>query len=162
MNRILFFSLFLAALPFAAHAQIESITDSSKPVRIKKWYQPFRTNAFDKAGNYHGRWKIYINNDQDLIRNGRFRHGKEAGTWRYYYPEGGLYMVEKYKRGSDNIQVKKYHQNGKLAKVGTAKMISNAEMAHYYWEGEWQVYDEQGNYSHTETYLKGALLGRKD
>lgn len=151
--------LLFVLLPVLTYAQVE--TERTAPTKIKKWYHFFRTNAFDKDGAYHGRWKIYINNDQVLVRNGRFRHGKEVGTWRYYYPNGGLYMVEKHKRRSDNVLVKKYHENGNLAKVGQAKMISTDEVAHYYWEGVWQVYDEQGNFTHTETYLKGNLLSKQ-
>ncbi|GAB3195711.1 hypothetical protein ABID22_001582 [Pontibacter aydingkolensis] len=52
----------------------------------------------------HGRWKIYLGDDNIVIRNGRFRHGNEMGAWRYYYPSGLGYMREKYKRNSELIQ----------------------------------------------------------
>ncbi|WP_238395821.1 toxin-antitoxin system YwqK family antitoxin [Pontibacter pudoricolor] len=159
MNKNLLLILLLFVAPVIVHAQAE--INKTTPVKVKKWYHFFRTNAFDKEGAYHGRWKIYINNDQDLVRNGRFRHGKEVGIWRYYYPGGGIYMVEKHKWRSGDIQVRKYHENGNLARTGQAKMISNEEEAHYYWEGVWQVYDEQGNFTHTETYVKGHLLTKQ-
>lgn len=141
----------LILMPFLSTAQV------AVPFKIKTWYKPFMVNGFDKNKEYHGRWKIYINNDKDLIRNGRFKHGKEAGTWRYYYPEGGLYIKEKYKRNSPVVLVWRYHKNGKLAKSGTARIYRDETMAHYYWEGVWQVYDEQGNFTHTVTYVKGNL-----
>ena len=144
--------LMVAALPFAAFAQ------PAKPFKIKRWYLPFQVNAFDKNQEYHGRWKVYINDDKDLIRNGRFRHGREVGTWYYYNPGGKLFMKEKYTRNSPVIQVWRYHENGNVAKAGTAKLYRDATMAHYYWEGDWQVFDKQGNFTHTETYLKGNLL----
>ncbi|MBC5773539.1 hypothetical protein H8S95_05645 [Pontibacter sp. KCTC 32443] len=156
MNRKCLYILFLMLLPTICTAQI------AVPYKIKRWYNPFQVNAFDKNKEYHGRWKIYINDDKDLIRNGRFKHGKEVGTWRYYYPGGGLYMKEKYTRNSPVIQVWRYHENGNLAKSGNAKLYRDSTMAHYYWEGEWQVFDEQGNLTHTETYLKGNLLRYKD
>ncbi len=151
-------NLFIILLLLLFSANVQSQTKDKSAVYIKKWYQPFKTNAFDKEGEYHGRWKIYINNEQDLIRNGRFRHGKEVGTWRYYYPGGGLYMIEKYKRGSDNILIRKYHENGQLGRTGQARIIRTPKETHYYWDGLWQVYDEKGKFTHTETYVKGKLL----
>lgn len=160
MNKNLLFASLMLLLPF--YLQAQALTDKSAPVKVKKWYHLFRTNAFDKDGAFHGRWKIYINNDQDLVRNGRFSHGKEVGTWRYYYPGGGLYMLEKHKRRSDAIKITKYHENGKLARIGQARMISTDKEVHYYYEGVWQVYDVQGNFTHTETYLKGNLLSKQE
>ncbi|HEY4650643.1 MAG TPA: hypothetical protein VIG72_04470 [Pontibacter sp.] len=144
----------LLLLPVMAEAQ------TAVPFKIWRWYLPFQVNKFDKNQEYHGRWKIYEDDTRVLRRNGRFRHGEEVGTWRYYYPGGTLYMVEKYKRNSPTIQVTRYHENGKLAKTGIARIYRDKTMAHYYWDGDWQVYDEQGNFTHTETYQKGNLLRR--
>ncbi len=96
-----------------------------------------------------------------MIRNGRFRHGREVGTWKYYYPDGTLYMIEKYSRHSPEVAVSRYHENGKLARTGKAVQVSTTTMDHYYWTGPWQVYDKQGNYTHTELYENGHLIRRK-
>lgn len=156
MKRTILLALFIVLLPTLSIAQTDQLA------KTKRWYNPFQVNAFDKDKEYHGLWKVYLDDDkQKLIRKGRFKHGKEVGTWRYYYPSGGLYMKEKYKPNSPVIQVWRYHENGKLAKSGMAKLYRTDTMAHYYWEGDWQVFDEQGNLSHTETYLKGNLIGKR-
>jgi len=159
MKRPILWLLFLSLFSTIAAAQTEP-EPKKEHFKRKRWYLPFQTNAFDKNKEYHGRWKLYL--QDNLVRNGRFKHGQEVGTWRYYYPSGNIYMVEKYKRNSPVIEVWRYHENGKLAKSGKAKYYNTETLAHYYWEGEWNVYDEQGNFTHTETYLKGNILKYKD
>ena len=126
------------------------------------WW-PFKINRFDKEGRYHGRWKVYLGEGKDkkLIRNGRFRHGREVGTWRYYYADGGLYILEKHKRRENTFTMKRYYPNGNLMKEGMAIMINNGKGVVHFWYGEWKVYDEQGNYTHTEVYNKGNLVAKK-
>jgi antitoxin component YwqK of YwqJK toxin-antitoxin module len=126
------------------------------------WW-PFKINRFDKEGRYHGRWKVYLGEGKDkvLIRNGRFSHGKEVGKWRYYYPSGSLYIYEEHKRWENTFQMKRYYENGNLKKEGQAIMINNGKAVEYFWYGEWKVYDEQGNYTHTEVYDNGNLIAKK-
>src|SRR5688500_11069863 len=99
MKRTILWVLLVVLLPGI------SIAQTTKAVKTKHWYNPFQVNAFDKDKEYHVLWKVYLDDDkQKLIRKGRFKHGKEVGTWRYYYPGGGLYMKEKYKPNSPVIQ----------------------------------------------------------
>lgn len=127
----------------------------------KKGFLFFRMNRFDKAGEYHGRWKVFFGDDEALIHKGRYRHGTAVGTWKYYYPSGVLYMKEKYSRQSNLIRVQIFHENGELAKEGNARMSNSSTVEHYYWFGDWKVYDAQGDYSHTELYEGGNLVGKK-
>lgn len=126
------------------------------------WW-PFKINRFDKEGRYHGRWKLYLGEGKDkvLIRNGRFKHGKEVGKWRYYYPSGSLYIYEEHKRWENTFLMKRYYENGNLMKEGQAIMINNGKSVEYFWYGEWKVYDDQGNYIYTEVYKDGNLIARK-
>lgn len=124
---------------------------------------PFRINRFDGSGRFHGMWKIMGPDEKTLIRKGRFRHGREVGTWRYfYYPSGNLYMVERHKRRLDYIPVKRYHENGSLEKEGQARVEDTKEKIRYFWFGEWRVYDDRGNFSHTEYYVNGNRLLLKE
>lgn len=154
--RIALTLLLTIVIPYLAHAQYKAKTD---PAKGFLW---FKINRFDKEGERHGRWKVYFGEDNTIIRNGRFRHGNEVGTWRYYYPDGTRYMKEKYSRNSEVIRVTKYHENGKLARKGVARLIKTATLDKYFWFGEWKVYDNNGDYSHTEVYEKGNLIGRKN
>ncbi|MCX2739325.1 hypothetical protein [Pontibacter anaerobius] len=150
-----FLFLLLSLWPLAVNGQ-EKVFAEEKPK--KHGFLFFRINRFDKEGKYHGRWKVYFGEDEQVIRNGRFRHGVEVGKWKYYYPDGTPYMLEKYNRRNNIILVEKFHENGNLARKGTARLIRTPTRDHYFWFGEWQVYDESGSFSHTETYKSGNLV----
>ncbi|MFD2999188.1 hypothetical protein ACFS7Z_02360 [Pontibacter toksunensis] len=145
MRLLLILSFLL--LPLLGHAS-----------QTQKGFWPFRINRFDKEGLYHGRWKVYIKEDKVLVRNGRFKHGREVGRWRYYYPTGELMMIERYKRTLDYIQVTRYRKDGSIEKVGQAKRVEDDEKVRYYWFGGWKVYEPSGTYLHTEYYEKGNLM----
>jgi len=146
MKRCLYFFL-LITLPLQVQAK-------QKPEGI--W--PFRINRLDKEGRLHGRWKARVGENGILVRNGRFRHGTEVGTWKYYYPSGKLLMVEKHKRKHDYVLVKRYHVNGNLAKEGRARLVKAGNMIRYYWFGDWKVYDEEGRFNHREYYENGKAM----
>ncbi|MBC5991574.1 toxin-antitoxin system YwqK family antitoxin [Pontibacter cellulosilyticus] len=153
--RVIVIIIALAILPLAGQAQKVVTT---KPVKHFLW---FKINKFDKEGRMHGRWKVFFGKDDTVIRNGRFRHGNEVGNWKYYYPDGTRYMKEKYRRNSEVLQVTKYHENGKLARKGEARLIKTSTMDRYFWFGDWEVYDTDGEFSHIEMYESGNLVGRK-
>lgn len=137
---------------------------SGKAEAKAEWpWWPFKINRFDKEGKYHGRWKVYLGEGKNkvLIRDGRFKHGKEVGKWRYYYPSGSLYIYEEHNRWENTFLMKRYYENGNLMKEGHAIMINNGKSVAYFWYGEWKVYDEQGNYTHTEIYKDGNLIARR-
>jgi antitoxin component YwqK of YwqJK toxin-antitoxin module len=155
MNKLFLF-LAIMLLPLLAAAQ--QATEISK-YKTAKGIWPFRINRTDKLGRYHGLWKVAGPDDKSILRRGRFRHGKEVGTWRYYYyPSGNLYMVEKRKRKQDYIQVQHFHENGALARYGQARVDETALDIRYYWYGTWKVFDEKGAYSHSEYFEKGNLM----
>ncbi|TXK26574.1 hypothetical protein FVR03_21660 [Pontibacter qinzhouensis] len=112
----------------------------------------FRSNKFDKQGQFHGRWKVYHEEEGYLIRKGRFRHGREVGKWTYYYPDGTTYMQEKWKKRSNEVLVKRYHENGLLHREGKGRLDTAGEHLRFYWFGDWKVYNENGQYTHTETF----------
>ena len=153
--RLYILILALVIIPALGRAQ-----EVIKP-KAPKGFLWFKINRMDKEGRYHGRWKVYFGEDNTVIRNGRFRHGNEVGTWRYYYPDGTRYMKEKYSRKSNTLAVKKYHENGRLARRGEARIIKTSTMDRYYWFGDWEVFDLDGNFSHIEIYDRGNLVGKK-
>ena len=147
-------------LPLLAEAQLVAQAPKES---YSRGIWPFRINRIDSDGKFHGMWKIQGPNDETIIRKGRFRHGREVGTWRYYYyPSGNLYMVEKHKRKLEYIPVKRYHENGTLEKEGQVRVEDTPEKIRYFWFGEWKVYDETGNFSHTEYYVNGNQVVLKE
>ncbi|WP_224744035.1 toxin-antitoxin system YwqK family antitoxin [Pontibacter aquaedesilientis] len=139
---------------------------TAEPVR-KKLQWPFKPNRYDKANRQHGMWKLYLSDNTTLLRKGRYRHGQERGKWRYYYSDGTIRKIEYHKPGSKEFLVKIFHDNGQLEKQGMAKVVETARDIHYFWFGTWQVYNRQGQFSHSEYYEKGNeitldLVGRKN
>jgi len=128
---------------------------------LRKGVWPFKINRYDKQGRHHGRWKVYLTDNTTLVRNGRYKHGKERGTWRYYTAEGKLRKMEFHKPNADQFLVKIYHDNGQLEKQGMARVVETEKLIHYYWFGTWQVYDRQGQFSHSEYYVKGNEVSLK-
>lgn len=121
----------------------------------KKMQWPFKHNRYDKANRQHGMWKIHLADNTTLLRKGRYKHGKERGKWRYYYPDGKVRKIEYHKPNSNEFLIKIFHDNGQLEKQGMAKVVETERDIHYYWFGTWQVYNRQGQFSHTEYYEKG-------
>ncbi len=156
VSRLAIMLLFLLLLPATAWAQQGEVYQKPK---LKQGFWPFRVNRVDASGRYHGKWKALGPDDKTIARKGRFRHGKEVGTWRYYYyPSGELYMVERHKRHKAALEVKRYHENGALAKEGQAAVLETEENIRYFWYGTWKVYDTEGNFSHNEYYVNGKKL----
>lgn len=139
------------------------LTAESADAKAEWPWWPFKINRFDKEGRFHGRWKVFLGEGKDrvMIRNGRFKHGKEIGKWRYYYPSGALYIYEEHKRYENVYIMKRYHENGNLMKEGQAMTVNNGKGVKYFWIGEWKVYNEQGEYTHTEVYRDGSLVAKR-
>ncbi|WP_157578714.1 toxin-antitoxin system YwqK family antitoxin [Pontibacter roseus] len=147
MDRRICICFFLLLLPLLTLAE---------PRPKKLW--PFGRNRFDKEGQYHGRWKIYTADNATLLRNGRYRHGRETGVWRYYHPNGQLRKIEYHKRKSPFFLTKVYHDNRQVERQGMARVVETERDIHYFWTGTWQVYDRQGQFSHAEYYEKGREI----
>jgi antitoxin component YwqK of YwqJK toxin-antitoxin module len=129
--------------------------------KYTKGIWPFKLNRYDKEGQFHGRWKLYLPDNTTLLRNGRYKHGKERGKWKYYYPNGTIRKIEYHKPHADRFLVRQFHENGKLEREGMARVVETERLIHYYWFGTWQVYDQQGQFTHTEYYEKGNEISLK-
>ena len=117
-------------------------------------------NKFDKQGQRHGRWITYHDSTKTTaVSKGRYRHGKECRTWKYYTHEGIVYKKEKYRRKNNTIVTTFYHPNGKIQSKGIAKMVEETDGTHYYWEGEWEYYSQEGKPIKTVLYKEGKQVG---
>ena len=125
-----------------------SVADSSK-----------LQNKFDRKGMRHGRWNFYYDDANTKISmNGRFRHGREKGMWKYYTIGGEIYKEEKYKRFRSMIITVYYHKNGKISNEGKAKIADEKDGLHYYWNGDWKYYSEEGTHIKTIIYKNGKVI----
>jgi antitoxin component YwqK of YwqJK toxin-antitoxin module len=131
-------------------------------VKLFKYW--FGNNKYDGGGNFHGKWVFYHDEEETvLMRKGRFKHGQQRGVWTYYLEDGTLYRKEKYKSGDplSRVLTKLYHPNGKVAVKGKALQYEDHLKIHYYWDGNWRYYAENGKLEKTVRYSKGNLVQTK-
>ncbi|MCC6837995.1 MAG: hypothetical protein IT234_05600, partial [Bacteroidia bacterium] len=113
-----------------------------------------------KKKQRHGKWVIHYHDSDTLIDNtGRYRLGVPKGTWRYYDRNARLIKKEKYV--FRKIYTTHYHENGKIKRKGKAKIVINDTMTHYFYYGNWNVYDTAGVLIKKQTYKDGIKTGEQ-
>lgn len=85
---------------------------------------------------------------------GRYRKGKERGVWRYFMDEK-LIRKEKYK--GNTAFTRFYHPNGEVDCEGKTVFDTSQKLAHWYYSGEWNYFNENGKLVATRVYDKGKL-----
>lgn len=120
--------------------------------------QIFKINKSDKHGNRQGYWEHYWNDEGDIQRKGKYKHGLEVKKWKYYDLSGKLIKQEKYNKKRDVIDIKTYYENKKIKSNGQAFLINeNDSILHFYWQGPWDYYSPNGELEKTEWYEKGKI-----
>ncbi|QMU28464.1 toxin-antitoxin system YwqK family antitoxin [Adhaeribacter radiodurans] len=119
----------------------------------------FGKNKINKNKEHVGRWKYKEDkeNPEVITSKGRFKNGKQVKKWKYFYPNGQVYLVEKYDSKKDFriLNATYYHRNGKIAHTGQAVQENTAKRIHYYWIGDWKYYNEDGTLRKTVIYEAG-------
>lgn len=113
-------------------------------------------NAFDDNGKRHGVWKKYFEGTDQLRYEGKFEHGKEVGTFKFYCDEckSQPMVVKKFSDRDNSAEVQYFTIKGKLVSKG--KMIGKQR------EGEWLFYHENTDVVMSrENYVDGKLDGKK-
>ncbi len=115
-----------------------------------------KINRF-KNKERQGKWIIYSDSAQTHIDNvGRYRKGTPKGIWKYYDENGKLIKKEKYR--FKKIYTTFYHPNGKVRKQGKAKIVQEEKLLHFYFYGDWFVYDSLGTLISKEVYKSGIKI----
>lgn len=115
-----------------------------------------KINRF-KNKERHGKWIIYTDSTKKQIDNiGRYRKGVPKGIWKYYSENGALLKQEKYRLSK--IHTSHYHPNGKIKKKGKAKIVQEEKTLHFYYYGDWMVYDTTGRLVKKQIYEKGTKI----
>ncbi|PRY53067.1 hypothetical protein B0I27_10474 [Arcticibacter pallidicorallinus] len=114
-----------------------------------------RTNQF-KDNLRHGRWVYKDSTSNDLlISKGRYRGGNEIGKWKHYN-NGVLFRLEKFK--GDRAKVVNYYPDQTVESLGTTGLDRSAEMIHWYYDGKWKFYSEDGKLDSIKIFNKGELV----
>lgn len=116
---------------------------------------------YDKELRQHGPWPTYYDDAKHQpMALGRFRHGRYAGRWRYYAPDGTLERTEKFARKPYGlISITEYQAGGKKKRQGQARILDEPDGIHFFWFGDWKVFDVQGSQTAVEHYDRGKLRG---
>ncbi len=113
------------------------------------------TNKFDKEGKRHGVWrKTYTNSN--LRYKGKFKHGKEVGTFNFYAISGekNPVVIKQFAQGTDLVKVQFFSKKGILESEGN--MDNKVRV------GLWSLYFNDGkSLLSTEEYINGALDGEQ-
>ncbi|RNI30562.1 hypothetical protein EFB08_04730 [Rufibacter latericius] len=118
---------------------------------------PWSWNRYDGKQLKNGKWRVFHDYEEKVVHyKGRYRHGKEVGTWKTFTPDGKLYFTEKIKRRQRSYKTVYYHPNGEVSHRGMAYM-QDAEKGgvHFFWEGDWEYFDENGQLLGIKTFVKG-------
>lgn len=143
-------------LPFALGVLL-SACSTAKRGPIGFWSR----QRYDQQLLRHGPWPMYYDTArQQPQARGRFRHGQYAGRWRYYGPTGALERTEKFVRQPYGlITVTVYDPSGRKRRLGQARLVDEPDGLHFFWFGDWQVFDTQGRQTAVEHYDQGVLRG---
>jgi len=117
-------------------------------------------NRTDKQGERQGPWRTYHDADNQQVATAvRFRHGRQVGRISYYTTAGVLIEREWLKRRpSGFVRIRYYHPNGKTLRKGQARYVNEPDGPHFYWFGDWTLYDTAGRLVRMETYKSGKLI----
>ena len=108
----------------------------------------------------HGKWI-----DLDTIGSvfyksvGRYKNGLEKGTHRQFSNKK-LHRKEKYKNGI--CQTTYYYPNGKIMSEGNTELEITEKEMHWFYQGDWRFYDENGSLLGINTYEKGELINQTE
>ncbi|WP_205504445.1 toxin-antitoxin system YwqK family antitoxin [Rufibacter psychrotolerans] len=117
---------------------------------------PWQWNRVDKQGNRTGKWRAYYNHKPDqLMYTGRFKKGKERGTWKTFSADGKLERLEKYEPKHKRIKTTFYHPNGTVSHRGMAYLFEEKNLLMYKWHGDWHYYDSTGQWRGWKSFSRG-------
>ena len=107
-------------------------------------------NKLDEEGRRHGVWQKDFPEGGTRYR-GTFEHGKEVGTFTFFYPDGKPAAIKEYGKGIGDCYATMYHIGGKLFAQGS--YVDTFKV------GLWNYWDVQGNYVARENYIQGLQQG---
>ena len=113
-----------------------------------------------KDNKYDGLWIAWSDSMKKNVESrGHYKKGKETGVWRYYFDDGTLRRKERY--SAKGISTKYFYPNGKIKSKGKAILDDEEDFLHYYYQGDWIYYSEDGKPEQVITYERGVETANK-
>jgi antitoxin component YwqK of YwqJK toxin-antitoxin module len=110
-----------------------------------------------KNNKYEGLWISYSDSVNKKIESkGKYRDGREIGVWKFYYEDGTLRKRERYAK--KNIKTKYFYPNGKIKSKGNSMVVMEGEYLHFYYQGKWIYFSEDGKPTELIEYEKGTQI----
>lgn len=89
---------------------------------------------------------------------GHYTNDEPIKKWRYYL-DGEIIKKEKYK--ARFCKTRLYHKNGRLQSKGKTVLDTSGKYPHWYYDGEWKSYNNDGRLLSRRIYREGQLLFEK-
>ena len=107
----------------------------------------------DTAYIYKGKrdklWKFYYDDGQ-LWEMGKYKDGRAEGLWKFYYSNGQLLGIGNLKDSKEDGLWKFYYDNGKLSIIGKYKDGKR--------DGTWRFYNKSAKLYNTRKYKNGKRV----
>jgi antitoxin component YwqK of YwqJK toxin-antitoxin module len=104
-----------------------------------------------------GLWVTYTDSSNTQISDiGRYRKGIPKGVWKYYDNNKTLLKKESYRFKKTKISL--YYPNGVIKKQGQAKIILEKKLLHFFYYGNWLLYDSTGTLTSKQVYKNGNKI----
>ena len=106
-----------------------------------------------------GKWVTVDTLNSEVYKNIEYyKKGQAFKTWKNYKNKK-LVKSEKY-NGNESV-IKFYNDAKRVIATGKSKLDETADLAHWYYDGDWLYYNDAGKLTATKTYYKGVLLFQK-
>lgn len=97
----------------------------------------------------------YTSDIGKLIGRGKYKNGQKVGLWVTKYQDK-IYQKERFKKNISKVKI--YHSNGVLREKGQTKTNDNGKQVHWFYDGPWKIYNENGKLIYTKIYKQGTPL----
>lgn len=97
-----------------------------------------------------GKWiEEYSSNEGNLISKGSYKNGEKVGVWKTTL-NGNAYQKDRYRKSITRTKV--YYPSGKIREKGQSKTEIKDDFRHWYYNGDWKYYDENGKLWYIKRY----------
>ncbi|EPG72857.1 MORN repeat protein [Leptospira fainei serovar Hurstbridge str. BUT 6] len=137
-----------------------------EPTRQRLYYENgklYSDCSIDEAKQFHGFCRTYARSEDRTASEGRYVHGAKVGDWVWYFPDGKIYVKQKFgtlPRRSDSIWLGeegnedgpylRYYSDGTLELQGFYKEGQKSEL--------WQKFFKDGELEYSGYYAKGKKV----
>lgn len=117
----------------------------------------------DEAKVYHGLCKTYLRSEDGLASQGKYEHGQKVGEWIWYFPNGKVYIRQKFgtgerdpsavfngDEGNEEGSYERYYSDGTLEIKGNYKSGLKSDF--------WQKFFKDGELEYSGYYSKGNKI----